>query len=44
MFICSTFGDGVVGGVKTPFRFDMAAVLRSVRETNGSNKKKPSRL
>lgn len=33
MFICSKLGDGTVGGVNTPFRFVMAAVLVSVGET-----------
>lgn len=38
IFICSRLGDGVVGGVKTPFKFVMAAVLKSVSQTCGSNK------
>lgn len=33
MFICSRLGDGVDGGVNTPFKFVMAAVLKSLRET-----------
>jgi len=37
IFICNRLGDGVDGGVKTPFKFVMAAVLRSVRGTCGLN-------
>lgn len=36
-FICNKLGDGVDGGVETPFKFVMAAVLRSVHETYGLN-------
>jgi len=35
MFICSRLGDGVDGGVNTPFKFVMAVVLKSFRETYG---------
>lgn len=38
MFICNRFGDGVDGGVRTPFKFVMAAVLKSVVETSGVEK------